>query len=208
MADFAPDRAVIDAAQRKRVKYEAKCATIGYGFLPFSFSSLGELEKDADILLKQIRKFSLAQDIRARVAVYIFNRIGFAIAKGVGAQIVSRLPTNGGFRRSSPSSCGIILISLWFLHHPSTISVESSSSWVSLQKPSRFYGISILWFCVLYAVLRSLWVSSALQAVLCSKSVVCTFLALWPCWLFLALWGFVIGIKAGVSANWSSIVVM
>ncbi|GJS32028.1 hypothetical protein Tco_0530410 [Tanacetum coccineum] len=45
MADFVPGRAVIDAAQRKRVKYMTKCADIGYGFLPFSFSSFGELEK-------------------------------------------------------------------------------------------------------------------------------------------------------------------
>ncbi|GKB19345.1 hypothetical protein Tco_0853268 [Tanacetum coccineum] len=35
----------------------------------------------------QIRKFSLAQDIGARVVVHIFNRISFAIAKGVGAKI-------------------------------------------------------------------------------------------------------------------------
>nr|GEW45719.1 hypothetical protein [Tanacetum cinerariifolium] len=36
---FVPDRAVIDAAQRKRGKYMDMCAAIGYGFLPFSFSS-------------------------------------------------------------------------------------------------------------------------------------------------------------------------
>ncbi|GJZ28599.1 hypothetical protein Tco_0573246 [Tanacetum coccineum] len=47
LADFVPDRAVSDATHRKRVKYEAKCENIGYGFLPFSFSSFGELEKDA-----------------------------------------------------------------------------------------------------------------------------------------------------------------
>ncbi|GKB75706.1 reverse transcriptase domain-containing protein [Tanacetum coccineum] len=94
MADFVPGRAVIDAAQRKRVKYEAKCAAIGYGFLPFSFSSLGELEGDAVTLLKWIRKFSMTQDVGARAAIHIFNRIGFVIAKGVGAQLVSRLPTN------------------------------------------------------------------------------------------------------------------
>ncbi|GJV47487.1 hypothetical protein Tco_1437699 [Tanacetum coccineum] len=51
MVDFVPGCAVIDAAHRKRVKYEAKCADIGYGFLPFSFSSLGELDKDAVTLL-------------------------------------------------------------------------------------------------------------------------------------------------------------
>ncbi|GJU54265.1 hypothetical protein Tco_1227979 [Tanacetum coccineum] len=55
MADFLPGRAVIDAAQRKRCKYMTKCADIGYGFLPFSFSSFGELEKDGVTLLKQWR---------------------------------------------------------------------------------------------------------------------------------------------------------
>ncbi|GKB19002.1 hypothetical protein Tco_0852925 [Tanacetum coccineum] len=94
MADFVPGRVVFDAAQRKRGKYMTKCADIGYGFLPFSFSSLGELEADAVTLLKRIRKFSIAQDIGARAAIHIFNRISFAIAKGVGAQIVSRLPSN------------------------------------------------------------------------------------------------------------------
>ncbi|GJT74238.1 hypothetical protein Tco_1040963 [Tanacetum coccineum] len=82
MVDFVPGRAVIDVAQRKRGKYMAKCAAIGYGFLPFSFSSLEELEADAVMLLKRIRKFSMAQDIGVRVAVHIFNRISFAIAKG------------------------------------------------------------------------------------------------------------------------------
>ncbi|GKF22351.1 hypothetical protein Tco_0074673 [Tanacetum coccineum] len=80
--------------ERKRGKYMATCAAIGYGFLPFSFSSFGELETDAVTLLKRIQKFSMAQDIRARAAVHIFNRISFAIAKGVRAQIVSRLPSN------------------------------------------------------------------------------------------------------------------
>ncbi|GJR98985.1 hypothetical protein Tco_0271159 [Tanacetum coccineum] len=94
MVDFTPDRAVIDAAQRKPVKYEAKCVTIGYGFLLFSFSSLGELEEDTVTLLKRVRKFFIAQYIRERAVVHIFNRIGFAVAKGVRAQIVSRLATN------------------------------------------------------------------------------------------------------------------
>nr|GFD25687.1 ABC transporter A family member 9-like [Tanacetum cinerariifolium] len=94
MVDFMPGRAVIEVAQRKRVKYEAKCANIGYGFLPFSFSSLGELENDAVTLLKRIRKFSLTRDIGARIAVHIFDRINFAIARGVGVHIVSRFLTN------------------------------------------------------------------------------------------------------------------
>ncbi|GKD20202.1 hypothetical protein Tco_1221905 [Tanacetum coccineum] len=57
MADFVPGRVVIGAAQ----------------------------QEDAVTLLKRIPKFSMAQDIGARVAVHIFNRISFAIPKGVGA---------------------------------------------------------------------------------------------------------------------------
>lgn len=94
MIDFVPGRVVADAAQRKRVKYGAKCANMGYGFIPFSFSSLGELETDVVALLKRIRQFSITQDIGACAATHIFSRISFTIAKGVGAQIISGLPTN------------------------------------------------------------------------------------------------------------------
>ncbi|GJW74528.1 hypothetical protein Tco_0133898 [Tanacetum coccineum] len=89
MVDFVPGRVVIDATHRKRVKYEAKCANIGYGFLSFSFSSLGELENDAVTLLKRVRKFSVTQDIGARVVVHIFNRIIFAITKKGGSAFIS-----------------------------------------------------------------------------------------------------------------------
>ncbi|GJT33248.1 hypothetical protein Tco_0923667 [Tanacetum coccineum] len=46
------------------------------------------------VTLQRIQKFFVAQDIGARVAVHIFNRISFAIAKEVRVQIVSRLPSN------------------------------------------------------------------------------------------------------------------
>ncbi|GKC68802.1 hypothetical protein Tco_1101400, partial [Tanacetum coccineum] len=78
-----PGRTVIDAAQQKSVKYIAKCAAIRYEFLTFSFSSLGELDKDVVTLLKRIQKFSMVQDIGTRVVVHIFNKINFAIAKEI-----------------------------------------------------------------------------------------------------------------------------
>nr|GEZ58701.1 hypothetical protein [Tanacetum cinerariifolium] len=93
MIDFARGQAVIVAAQRKRVKYEAKYAYIGYDFLPFSFSSFAKLEKDAMTLLKRVRRFFVTQNIRASTTVHISNRISFTITRSVEAQIVSRLPT-------------------------------------------------------------------------------------------------------------------
>ncbi|KAK9669959.1 hypothetical protein RND81_13G166600 [Saponaria officinalis] len=86
MSDFAPGRVVIiDAAQRKCAKYRDSCMAAGYGFLPFFFSSLGGLDTGAVALLKRIQKFSVSQDAGARTAAYIFTRLSFAIAKGVGA---------------------------------------------------------------------------------------------------------------------------
>ncbi|GKB88082.1 hypothetical protein Tco_0960354, partial [Tanacetum coccineum] len=69
----------LNVAQRKYVKYEAKCADIGYGFLPFTFSSFRELEKDAVTILKRIRKFSVTHDIMACNVVHIFSSISFGI---------------------------------------------------------------------------------------------------------------------------------
>ncbi|GJV24563.1 hypothetical protein Tco_1377258 [Tanacetum coccineum] len=77
LTDFVPGRAVSDAAHRKRVKYEIKCADIGYVFLLFSFSSFGELENDVEALLKRIQKFYVTQNTGARAAIHIFNRIIF-----------------------------------------------------------------------------------------------------------------------------------
>ncbi|GKC88921.1 hypothetical protein Tco_1149570 [Tanacetum coccineum] len=54
---------------------------IGYGFFPFSFSFLEELDADAVTLLKRIRKFFMAQDIGECAVIHIFNRISFSIAK-------------------------------------------------------------------------------------------------------------------------------
>nr|GFC36294.1 hypothetical protein [Tanacetum cinerariifolium] len=68
MVDFVPGRVFINAAQRKR-----KANTV--------------------TLLKRIRMFSMTQDIGACAAAHIFNRISFAIAKGVGA-LISQLPSN------------------------------------------------------------------------------------------------------------------
>ncbi|GJU65574.1 hypothetical protein Tco_1247409 [Tanacetum coccineum] len=92
MVDFAHGRTMIDAAQRKRFSYEAKCAIIGYRFLPFSFSSHRTIREGC--LLKRIQKFFMAQNIVTRAVVHIYNKIGFVVAKGARAQIVSRLSTN------------------------------------------------------------------------------------------------------------------
>ncbi|KAL6544231.1 hypothetical protein OROGR_010728 [Orobanche gracilis] len=90
MMDFVPGQVVAKAVKHKCEKYRDLCAAKGYGFLPFSFSILGELDADAVALLVRFRGFALTQDAGARAAHHTFSRISFAIAKGVGAQLVSR----------------------------------------------------------------------------------------------------------------------
>ncbi|GJU06617.1 hypothetical protein Tco_1123047 [Tanacetum coccineum] len=93
MVDFVPDRAVIDDAQRKRDKYIDKCAAIGYGFLPFSFSSLGELEVEC-VFLAQTDPESSRMNVRnyqARAAFSYFNRIGFCYPLKELSQIKPRI---------------------------------------------------------------------------------------------------------------------
>ncbi|GKE13385.1 hypothetical protein Tco_1416936, partial [Tanacetum coccineum] len=81
LTDFVPGRAVSDAAHHKRVKYEVKCADIGYGFLPFSFSSFGELEKNAVALLKRMASWValgfFPEHLRVRILFLLSATVGF-----------------------------------------------------------------------------------------------------------------------------------
>ncbi|KAL5707554.1 hypothetical protein ACHQM5_018444 [Ranunculus cassubicifolius] len=91
---FVSGQAVLKAVQRKVLKYGAKCTGNGLGFLPFAFTTFGELCEEAVEFLKRIRLATLSNAAYAKSAPHIFNRVGIFIQKGVGAQIVSRLPTN------------------------------------------------------------------------------------------------------------------
>ncbi|GJR81892.1 bifunctional epoxide hydrolase 2-like protein [Tanacetum coccineum] len=61
---------------------------------------------DAVTLLKRIQKFSVTQDIGARTAIHIFNRTGFAIVKGVEAQIVFTPGPNSQFALPNDETFG------------------------------------------------------------------------------------------------------
>ncbi|GJT24058.1 subtilisin-like protease SBT4.3 [Tanacetum coccineum] len=162
MTDFMPDRAVINVAQHKCVKGDvvtllkriqkfSMVQDIGaradsVESLPLSFSYLGRLEEDAVTLLKRIQKFSTTQDIRALVAARIFNSISFAIVKGVGAQIVSRFPSNFAFNDAIADEVDTLSISLAFedvvdvIEDPiATGSLRAISGYVDIR--TRYYNI-------------------------------------------------------------------
>ncbi|CAO2841665.1 unnamed protein product [Amaranthus hypochondriacus] len=91
---WAPGVSLANAAERKKKKYAATCEENGYKFIPFAFSTFGELGEDALELLARIGSFSVSNSGNTKSRIYIFQRLAFCIQKGVGAQLVARLPTN------------------------------------------------------------------------------------------------------------------
>lgn len=91
---FIPGKAVKTAASNKMKKYENVCDSKGYHFLPFSFSTIGDLGDDATELLKRICTVARGQPGGCKDTSHILSRIAFSIQKGCGAQLVSRLPSN------------------------------------------------------------------------------------------------------------------
>ena len=93
-SSWAPGVALSNAVEKKRKKYASKCEDNGYKFVPFAFSTFGEFETEALNTLSRIKSISISHSNNIKSGVFIVHRVSFCIQKGVGAQIVSRLPSN------------------------------------------------------------------------------------------------------------------
>ncbi|KAL5700504.1 hypothetical protein ACHQM5_025939 [Ranunculus cassubicifolius] len=82
------------AVMAKHKKYGKVCKDKGLAFTPFAFSSFGFLHTDAVGVLKRVVQVLIGHGVESRIAHCIFSRIGYFIQKGVGAQLVARLPFN------------------------------------------------------------------------------------------------------------------
>ncbi|KAL5727948.1 hypothetical protein ACHQM5_001085 [Ranunculus cassubicifolius] len=91
---YVPGKALENAVKLKKKKYDDKCFMHGYGFTTFAFTIFGELGEEALLTLKRIVQFSHGHSLTAKAANHIYHRISFTIMKGVGAQLLSRLPTS------------------------------------------------------------------------------------------------------------------
>lgn len=91
---FTPGHAISSVVTRKRNKYLDKCTAHGYGFGILALSTMGELGEDSVVFLKRLKHCLASHDANVKVGSFLFHRIGLAIQKGVGAQLVARLPTN------------------------------------------------------------------------------------------------------------------
>ncbi|KAL5729708.1 hypothetical protein ACHQM5_002617 [Ranunculus cassubicifolius] len=91
---FEAEFAVEEAARKKTLKHEAVCTRNGYSFAPFAFSTFGGLKTRSVEFLRRVREVFLGHFQCPKLASFIFPRVSFSIQKGIGAQIVSRLPIN------------------------------------------------------------------------------------------------------------------
>jgi hypothetical protein len=61
-------------------------------FIPFAFDTFGFLALEAVDLLKRIQKFMHSNIMSHRFMDAVFQRLSFAIQKGLAAQLIARLP--------------------------------------------------------------------------------------------------------------------
>jgi hypothetical protein len=90
---FTVGHAALKAASRKVVKHEKACSDNQHTFIPFAFDTFDFLAPEAVDLLHRVQKVMLSNVMSPRSMNVVFTRIGFAIQKGLAAQLVARLPS-------------------------------------------------------------------------------------------------------------------
>jgi hypothetical protein len=73
-------------------KYEKTCSDNQHVFIPFVFDTFGFLAPEAVDFLKRVQRVMHSNVMTPRSMDVVFRRLGFAIQKGLAAQLVARLP--------------------------------------------------------------------------------------------------------------------
>ncbi|XP_076901857.1 uncharacterized protein LOC143556417 [Bidens hawaiensis] len=87
---FVVGHAINKAEAGKVAKHEKACLENQHVFIPFAFDTFGALGPDAVQFLKRVQQVVSSNSAHAKGNV-VFSRVGFAIQKGVAAQLVARL---------------------------------------------------------------------------------------------------------------------
>jgi len=90
---FTVRHAAPKAASSKGAKHEKACSDNQHAFIPFAFDTFGFLALEAVDLLHRVQKVMHSNVMSPRFMNVVFMRIGFAIQKGLAAQLVARLPS-------------------------------------------------------------------------------------------------------------------
>ena len=89
---FVAGQAALKAESGKVAKHEKACLENQHVFVPFAFDTFGFLAKEAVEFLNRVQRVVQGNFASHKTKSFVFNRIGFAIQKGVAAQLVARLP--------------------------------------------------------------------------------------------------------------------
>ncbi|GJW00191.1 hypothetical protein Tco_1555442 [Tanacetum coccineum] len=90
---FTVGQAALKAASGKVTKHEKACIKNQHVFIPFAFDTFGFLAPEAVELLSRVQRVMHNNVMIPRSTDVVFKRIGFAIQKGLAAQLVARLPS-------------------------------------------------------------------------------------------------------------------
>ncbi|GJW78979.1 glutamate receptor 2.8-like protein, partial [Tanacetum coccineum] len=85
--------AALKAVSCKVAKHEKACIENQHVFIPFAFDTFGFLAPEAVELLTRVQRVMNSNIMTPRSINVVFNRIGFAIQKGLAVQLVARLPS-------------------------------------------------------------------------------------------------------------------
>lgn len=89
---FVAGQAALKAESSKAAKHEKACLENQHVFIPFAFDTFGFLAPEAGEFLTRVQRVVQSNCSTPKKQNFIFSRIGFAIQKGVAAQLVARLP--------------------------------------------------------------------------------------------------------------------
>nr|GEZ34979.1 hypothetical protein [Tanacetum cinerariifolium]GEZ37627.1 hypothetical protein [Tanacetum cinerariifolium] len=88
---FTAGQAALKAASGKMTKHEKACIENKHVFIPFAFDTFGFLAPEAVELLSRVQRVMHINVMTHTSTDVIFKRIGFAIQKGLAAQLVASL---------------------------------------------------------------------------------------------------------------------
>ncbi|KAK9048234.1 hypothetical protein SSX86_016863 [Deinandra increscens subsp. villosa] len=89
---FVAGQAAQKAEAGKVAKHESACLENQHVFIPFAFDTFGFLAPEAVDFLRRVQRVVHSNSTSPKAHNFVFSRIGFAIQKGLAAQLVARLP--------------------------------------------------------------------------------------------------------------------
>nr|GEW06148.1 putative exostosin-like protein [Tanacetum cinerariifolium] len=90
--EFVAGQDALKAESSKVAKHEKACLENQHVFIPFAFDTFGFLAPETEKFLNRVQRVVQSNCSTPKAQNFIFSRIGFAIQKGVTAQLVARLP--------------------------------------------------------------------------------------------------------------------